>query len=187
MRRAVSVSLFLSLAFFIAAGARAQEFDPRYVLSPGDYLEISVWKDESLSRELIVPPDGVISFPLIGDIDARGLTVTSLREKISEKLSEYVPDVTVTVVLNQAVSLKAYVIGKVNNPGEFPINLETTVAQVLSMAGGLNAFASEDSILIIRRQGGETVKIPFDYGELKKGRNLQQNIVIQRGDVVVVP
>jgi polysaccharide export outer membrane protein len=102
-------------------------------------------------------------------------------------LSEYVPDAVVTAMLFEINSMKAYVIGKVNRPGQFPINMETSVMQVLSMAGGLNAFADEDDILILRQQEGKTVKIPFNYKEVAKGEKLRQNILLERGDVVVVP
>ena len=127
MRKIWPVIILLSLAFMLPSGVSAQEPESRYGISPGDVLEISVWKDESLTRELIVPPDGVISFPLIGDVNANGLTVTQLRETMTEKLSEYVPDVSLTVMLRSSNSLVAYVIGKVNKPGAFPVNLETSV------------------------------------------------------------
>jgi polysaccharide export outer membrane protein len=159
----------------------------KYRIGPGDVLEISVWKDESLFREISVPPDGVISYPLIGDIIGAGETVTALREAITEKLSEYVPDATVTVILKQVNSLQAYVIGKVNNPGVFPITMDTTVMQVLAMAQGLNPFASAGNIHILRRRQNVTVRIPFNYKEVEKGENYEQNIILQRGDVVVVP
>ena len=165
--------------------ALAQE--STYKLGPADVLEISVWKDESLSREVLVPPDGVISFPLIGSIDVKGLTVEELREVVTKKLSEYVPDATVTVLLMQVRSLSAFVIGKVNHPGHFPIDLETSVMQILSMAEGLNPFASPGNIIILRREKGKTVKIPFNYKKVEKGQNLEQNIILKRGDVVVVP
>ena len=158
-----------------------------YHIGPGDVLEISVWKDESLSRQMVVPPDGVISFPLIGDIDVSNLTVPDLRKAVEQKLSEYVPDATVTVMLLQINSLKGYVIGKVNRPGEFPINMETNVMQILSMAGGLAEFASDTKILILRQEKGETIKIPFNYKHVEKGKDLEQNILLRRGDVVVVP
>jgi len=158
-----------------------------YEIGAGDTLEISVWRDESLSRQVIVPPDRVISFPLIGDIDVTNLTVRDLRNEITKKLSDYVPDATVTVLILGFDSLRAYVIGKVNNPGVFPITLGTDVMQVLAMAGGLNPFAAAGKIHILRREGGENVKIPFDYKEVLKGENLKQNIMLQRGDVVVVP
>jgi polysaccharide export outer membrane protein len=158
-----------------------------YTIGPGDTLEISVWRDESLSREVIVPPDGVISFPLIGDVNVIGMTVGKLRQTVTKRLSDYVPDATVTVILKAFDSLRAFVIGKVKNPGMYPISLETNVMQVLSMAGGLNPYASENNIHILRQIKGDSVKIPFSYGDVLKGRNLKQNIALLRGDVVVVP
>ena len=113
------VSVFLLLVVGNIAFSMAAE--TAYHIGPGDVLEISVWKDESLSRELVVPPDGVISFPLIGDMDVNYLTVTDVRKGITKRLSEYVPDATVTVMLVKLNSLRAYAIGKVNKPGEFPI------------------------------------------------------------------
>jgi polysaccharide export outer membrane protein len=158
-----------------------------YSIGPGDVVEISVWRDESLSRTIVVPPDGVISFPLIGDIKAEYLTVDNLRKKVSKLLAAYVPDATVTVILKEINSLKAYVIGKVNKPGQYSISLDTTVMQVLSNAGGLTPYASENMIHILRRKKNITIKIPFNYSQVLKGNNLEQNIVLQRGDVVVVP
>ena len=178
------VSLLLSVAF---GSSTVMSAENRYYIGPGDILEISVWKDESLSREVIVPPDGIISFPLAGDIDVTHLTVTELREMVKKRLSEYVPDATVTVMLLAINSLKAYVIGKVNKPGEFPISMDTHVMKILAMAGGLNAFASKSNILILRQEKGKTIEIPFDYGDVEDGDELAQNIVLKRGDVVVVP
>lgn len=176
--------MFMTVAF---SNTIALAADSTYKIGPGDILEISVWKDETLSRQVVVPPDSVISFPLIGDVDVTGLTVKDLRKTVAEKLSEYIPDATVTVLLFQINSMKAYVIGKVNKPGEFPISMETNVMQVLAMAGGLNPFASPGRILILRQQGKQTVKIGFNYKQVEKGENLQQNILLQRGDVIVVP
>ncbi len=159
----------------------------RYEIAPGDTLEISVWKDESLTRQLIVPPDGIISFPLVEDIVVKGLSVTKLREILTEKLAVYVPDSTVTVMLLGASSLSAFVIGKVNKPGQFPIGVDTNVMQILAMAGGLNPFASQKEIIILRKEGDRITKIPFNYKEIKKGENLEQCIRLERGDVVLVP
>ena len=177
-------SVFLLL---VVANAVALAAESTYHIGPGDVLEISVWKDESLSRQLVVPPDGVVSFPLIGDLDVKYMTVTDVRKAITKKLSEYVPDATVTVMLLNLNSLRAYVIGKVHKPGQFAITMETTVMQILSMAGGINPFAAGGKILILRQINNKTVKIPFNYNQVMKGENLQQNILIQRGDVVVVP
>ena len=176
---------FCTVFFVLTSTTLAQ--NASYIVGPGDVIEISVWKDESLSRNIIVPPDGVISFPLIGDIDVSQMTVTKLRETIRKKISDYVPDATVTVLLVQINSLQAYVIGKVNKPGQFSIDLNTTVVQVLSMAGGLNAYADEDKVSILRQNGNQTTRILFDYNEVIKGKKLEQNILIQRGDVIVVP
>ena len=177
-------SVFLLL---VIANAVALAAESAYQIGPGDVLEISVWKDESLSREVVVPPDGVISFPLIGDLNVKYMTVTDVRKAITKKLSEYVPDATVSVILLNLNSLKAYVIGKVHKPGQYAITMETSVMQILSMAGGINPFADGNKILILRQINKKTVKIPFNHNQVMKGENLQQNILIQRGDVVVVP
>ena len=175
------------LLIFIGIADQAMAVETFYSIGPGDTLEISVWRDDTLSREVTVPPDGVISFPLIGDIRVINMTVADLRNIVSKKLSDYVPDATVTVILKTFSSLRAFVIGKVKNPGMFPITLDTNVMQILSMAGGLNPYASDNNIHILRQIKGSTVKIPFSYGDVLKGRNLEQNIILLRGDVVVVP
>ena len=127
---------FLVLLPLVWANAVAFGQDSAYLIGPGDKLEISVWKDESLSRVVIVPPDRIMSFPLIGDVDVTNLTVKDLREVVTKKLSEYVPDATVTVMILEFNSLTAFVIGKVKRPGVFPITMETTVMHILSTAGG---------------------------------------------------
>ena len=171
----------------IVLSVNAFAADRMYTIGPGDTLEISVWRDESLSRDLIVPPDGVISFLLIGDINVIDLTLADLREVITKKLTAYIPDPTVAVLLKDFKSLHAYVIGKVKDSGMFPISLDTNVMQILAMAGGLNPYASEANIHILRQVKGTSVKIPFNYKEVLKGANLEQNITLLRGDVVVVP
>lgn len=176
--------VFLILVVFCPIASAAEKV---YHIGPGDVIEISVWKDPELSRNLVVPPDGIISVPLIGSVDVTRLTVPELRKITTQKLSEFIPDVTVTVMLMEINSLKAYVIGKVNKPGEFPINLETNVMQILAQAGGLTPFASDGNIKILRQKDNQIINIPFDYGEVEKGKNLEQNIILQAGDVIVVP
>jgi polysaccharide export outer membrane protein len=158
-----------------------------YRIGPGDVLEISVWRDDSLTRDITVPPDGIIAFPLIGEVPIKRLTVTQLRERITKRLAEFIPDATVTVILKQINSLRAYVIGKVRRPGQFAIAMDTTVMQLLAMAEGLNPYANESAIYILRQKNGVTVKIPFDYKGIIKGKKLEQNILLNRGDVIVVP
>jgi polysaccharide export outer membrane protein len=185
MKNGVAI-LFICLAFliFCPVGLAAEKV---YHIGAGDVIEISVWKDPELSRNLVVPPDGIISFPLIGSINVTQLIVPELRKIVTQKLSEFIPDATVTVMLIEINSLKAFVIGKVNKPGEFPIDLETNVLQILAKAEGLNPFASKGNIKILRQQDNKIIKIPFDYGEVEKGKNLEQNIILKAGDVVVVP
>ena len=185
MKRALRFLMLTVCILNLAALAVAAENS--YTIGPGDVLEISVWKDESLSRQLIVPPDGTISFPLINDITVTRLTVPALRREISKRLHDFIPDPTVTVMLVQINSLQGYVIGKVNRPGQFPINQDTTVMQILAMAGGLNPFAATGKIFILRQVNGKSIKIPFDYSAVEKGKKLEQNITLKRGDVVVVP
>jgi polysaccharide export outer membrane protein len=181
-RGIIVASILCSILLTQAPGAAIE-----YNIGPGDVIEISVWRDESLNRQVVVPPDGIISFPLIGDIDTQGMTVADVRNTITQRLSEYVQDAVVTVMILEINSMNVYVIGKVKSPGAFTIFADTNVMQVLSKAGGLNPFASEKEIHILRQENDDTVKIPFNYKEVLKGKNLEQNIVLQRGDVVVVP
>ena len=176
------VYLILTVSYTSASAA-----DNFYLIGPGDVLEISVWNEPDLNKTLVVPPDGVISFPLINPIKVTNLTITALKKAVTKKISEYIPDATVTVLLIKINSLKAYVIGKVKGAGEYSINLDTTVLQILAKAGGLTPFASDGNIKILRQKNKKIINIPFDYGEVEKGKNLEQNIVLEAGDVVLVP
>jgi len=167
----------------MAVQARAQG----YPLGPEDVLEISVWRDEALTKQVIVRPDGCVSFPLIGDIQASGLSVEQLRRVIQDKIAEYVPDTPVSVMLMQIGSAKVYVVGKVNRPGMYIMGHAMTVTQALALAGGLNAFADEDSIQVLRTVDGAQRAIIFDYGRVASGKNLESNIVLKPHDTIVVP
>lgn len=158
-----------------------------FLLGAGDLLEISVWNDETLSRQVLVRPDGFISFPLIGDIQVEGRTVEQVRKDVEEKISEFVPDVPVTVMLTQLASTRVYVIGKVQQPGAFIMQEEMRVIQILAMAGGLATFADQGGIKILRYAGEEVQVFGFDYDDVANGKKLFQNIVLQPGDTVIVP
>ena len=162
--------------------------EPSYKINPGDILRIDVWNEESLTREVAVPPDGYISFPLAGAVLVGGQTVFAAEAAISEALGKFLKDTpTVTVAVQQLLGNKIYVLGKVNRPGEYPINRPTDVMQALAMGGGLNTFAAENKIVVLRRiKTGEQIAIKFEYGEVKAGEDLHTNIVLQSGDVVVV-
>jgi polysaccharide export outer membrane protein len=158
-----------------------------YVIGPGDVLNISIWKDEALTRRVTVLPDGHISFPLIGQIQTAGKTLAELRTEIEQKIHFYVPDPILLISIEQVNSMLVYVIGKVNKPGRFLLNAHTDVLQILAMSGGLNPFAKKNKIKIFRRNGDQTRIFDFDYEDIADGIHLEQNIYLQRGDVVVVP
>jgi polysaccharide export outer membrane protein len=167
--------------------ADAMSSEPGYMLGPEDVIAISVWKDENLTREAVVRPDGMVSFPLVGDVPAAGRTVEDLRIDLVKRLARFIPVPHVTVSATKILSYKIYVLGRVNRPGEYLVGHYTDVLQALSLAGGLTPFASENDIKVMRRDHGEQRAIPFRYGDAQKGKDLKQNIVLQRGDVIVVP
>ncbi len=160
----------------------------QYRIGAGDVLDISVWKDEAQTKILVVLPDGAISLPLIGRVMAEGKTTVQLKEEITQKVSRFVPDPVVTVIVQQANSMFIFVGGRVNHPGRFVINTNVNVLQALTMAGGLNPFAKRKKIRIIREEKhGETRIFTFNYDDVSAGKNLAQNIKLCRGDMVVVP
>lgn len=158
-----------------------------YGIQPGDVLEISVWREEGLEKQVVVRPDGGLSFPLVGNVHARGKSVEQLQTEVSEKLKRFIPDPSVTVAVLKLDGNKVYVLGKVNRPGEFPATRQVDVMQALAIAGGMTPYAAANKIRILRRDGGKQTAIPFAYGDIEKGESLEQNILLQAGDVVVVP
>lgn len=159
----------------------------RYEVQPSDLLQISVWREPELTQQVLVRPDGAFSFPLAGDISAVGKTVEELRLELIERLSRFIPDLVVTVSVLEIRGNKIYVIGQVNQPGEFIMNPRVDVMQALSLAGGTTAFASPSSIFVLRRDNGEQQRLPFNFDAVLRGRDLDQNVLLRTGDVVVVP
>jgi polysaccharide export outer membrane protein len=158
-----------------------------YRLQPGDVLHVSVWREPDMQLDVVVQPDGVISLPLAGEMVARGKTIPALREEIAQRLGKLMPDSPVTLAAKQLLGNKIYVIGKVNRPGEYVINQAVDVMQALSLAQGATRFAALDDIKILRRTEDGQQAIEFDYTAVETGESLEQNIVLQSGDVVVVP
>ena len=158
-----------------------------YVIGPGDVLDISVWKEQALTKLVTVLPDGKISFPLVGAIRAGGKTLDQLSKELETKLSRYVPDLNLSVLVHQVNSMMVYVIGKVNKPGRFILNSNIDVMQALAMAGGLNPFAEEGNVKIFRKTIEGKKIIDFDYDDVANGKKMEQNIMLKRGDVIVVP
>ena len=187
--RAGILMAILGLLLFAHSSLMAQDSSPvvDYLIGPGDILNISVWKDEALTRQCVVLPDGKIAFPLIGQIPAAGRTVADISKELEQKLARFVPGVDLNVAVHQVNSLIVYVIGRVNSPGRFVLNTDVNVLQALAMAGGLNPFAKRGDIKIFRDAGGGTKVLFFDYDQVADGKDPRQNIKLKRGDVIVVP
>jgi len=163
------------------------KLDSAYTVSPGDALEISVWKEEALTRTVFVLPDGRISFPLIGEVAAAGKTVAQIKEELQARLAPFVNIPVVSVEVKQTGSMLIYVIGRVNNPGRFVVNTRINTLQALATAGGLNPFAKRKKIKILRAEAEGTKTFLFNYDDIADGKHMEQNIWLQKGDVVVVP
>jgi polysaccharide export outer membrane protein len=180
-------NLFAWLMVLAACGV-AHADQPMYTVKPGDTLSIEVWKEPDLtSKAVLVRPDGTFSFPLVGQVDARGKGVQELQNLITERLRKYIADPVVTVSVQEVKGNKVYVIGQVTKSGEFVVNPSVNVMQALSMAGGATAFASLNNIIILRRAASGQIALPFHYNDVIHGKDLQQNVELQAGDVVVVP
>lgn len=160
---------------------------PDYVIGPGDMLGISVWRDESLTRTVVVLPDGKIAFPLVGDLVAGGKTVVQLKDELERRLARYVSDTGLTVEVKQSNSMIIYIIGRVNVPGRQMMVASTNVLQGLAMAGGLNPFARRSDIKVFRKEQGKTAVFSFNYDDVTEGRHLETNIDLKKGDVILVP
>ncbi|RMD97457.1 MAG: hypothetical protein D6812_15255 [Deltaproteobacteria bacterium] len=167
-------------------GIRPFPFEP-YRIGPEDVIQVSVWKDPGLSATVPVRPDGMISLPLLDDIRAAGLTTLELRDEITERLQEFIetPDVTVTVT--NVNSYRFFVVGKVNQPGVFPLRQQTSLFQALTLAGGLTEFAHPREMFILRYYGEKEVRIPVPYKDLLSGGEGGKTLMLRPGDTIVVP
>jgi polysaccharide export outer membrane protein len=191
--RVAVVAMLSAVAGYCAAGesANAQRSETTrsaaYHLQPGDILDISVWKETDLQKEILVRPDGGFTFPLAGEVDGAGKTVEEVRVILVERLKRYVPDPVVTVAVKQINGNRIYVLGRVNHPGEFVFNNPVDVMQAISLAGGATPFAALNDIVILRRQNDRQQAFNFHYLDVARGRDLSQNIQLHSGDTVVVP
>ena len=158
-----------------------------YIIGPGDVLDISVWNHADLTRSVTVLPDGKIHFPLIGEVKVGGKTLVVLEKELKDKITPFVSKPELSVMVNQVNSLLIFVIGRVNTPGKYVLNMNFNVLQALATAGGLNRFAKRDKIKVYRESNGKTDIFHFNYDEVMDEKNLGQNIKLERGDVVVVP
>ncbi len=196
--RAISVWLWFSVVLWGSAVCAA---DPAssiqsptatldrltYQIQAGDVLDVSVWKETDLQKEVLVRPDGSFSFPLAGEVDARGKTVDEVRAILVERLQKFVPSPSVSVAVKQIAGNRVYVVGRVNRAGDFPLTKALDVMQAISLAGGLTPFAAVNDIVILRRHNGRLEKLKFRYRDVARGRHLEQNVLLETGDTVVVP
>ena len=158
-----------------------------YIIGSEDVLYIHVWKEETLSKTVTVRMDGKISMPLVDDIQAAGLTPLKLKEKLTEKLQDFVEAPNATVIVMEANSFKVYFSGQVKTPGVLRLRSETTIAQAISMVGGFTDWASQSKIIIIRREDGKEKRFTVNYKKIISGKDLKSNIILKSGDTIIVP
>ncbi len=178
--------LIAVMATLLAVPAWSQAL-PGYTLHAGDRIQVSVWREVELQREIMIPPDGRFSFPLTGEIVAAGRTVPEIQSEMTEKLLKYIPEAVVTISVTAIEGNRIYVIGQVNNPGSFVMNPRINVLQALSQAGGTTPFAAVNDIIVLRGAGAEQRVFRFRYNDVSHGKKLEQNITLESGDVVIVP
>jgi polysaccharide export outer membrane protein len=183
----LSRCVLILLPMLVPLGAWAQGATSDYKLHAGDKIEVSVWKEVDLIRKVTVRPDGRFTFPLTGDIQATGRSADEIRADIEARLKRYIPEPVVTVTVEDVQGNRVYVIGQVTRPGMFVMNPQVNVLQALSLAGGTTPFAKLDSISVLRSNGTSQKTLPFRYSQVVEGKNLEQNITLESGDVVVVP
>ncbi len=171
-----------------AGGSRVAHSDSSYVIGANDVLAINVWKEPDISRSVPVRSDGRISLPLVGELQASGQTPRQLEQEITKRLQSYISEPEVTVIVTASNSQRVNIMGMVTKPGAYLLTSSTTVLDAIAMAGGFKDFAKQKSIYVLRQAPDGTQKrIPFNYKEVIKGKDPEQNIRLQAGDTLVVP
>jgi polysaccharide export outer membrane protein len=179
-------SLMLIACVGFVPHAEAQQ-QPDYTLNAGDTLDVDVYKELELTKNVVVRPDGKFSFPLAGEIVAVGRTVSQVQQDITTRLLKYIPEAVVTVAVKSLDGCRIYIIGQVTKPGAVVMNPRINVLQALSLAGGMTPFAATNYIIVLRGTGTAQKVLPFRYGDVSKGKSLNQNVMLEAGDVLVVP
>jgi polysaccharide export outer membrane protein len=183
----IFVVVLLWVASLSSGLAIAADSPGTYLLRQGDTVMISVWREDALQKQAIVLPDGSITFPLVGRIEVAGLSTSEVERRITAKLKEYSPEPVVTVVIAGIDGNRAYIMGRVNNPGSFIISGPITVLQAISTAGGFDKFADEGGIKVIRTKSDRQEILPVHYKDIISGRDMTTNIQLKAGDTIVVP
>lgn len=187
MNRIFTVIVSLVMLLVANGAAMAADNSGTYKLHPGDAVMVSVWREDALQKEVRVLPDGSITLPLAGRVEVSGLDTTEAAQRIADKLKTYIPDPVVTVAITSMEGNRAYVLGKVGKPGPIIMNGPTTVMQALSMAGGLDKFANENSIRLVRTSAGGQEIMQVHYKKLISGRDMTSDFVLKAGDTILVP
>jgi polysaccharide export outer membrane protein len=160
---------------------------PDYVIGPDDVLQVMFWREEKNSAEVVVRPDGMISLPMLNDVQAGGLTPEQLRVKVTAEAKRFIVEPEVSVIVKTINSRKVFITGQVHTPGAYPLGTPTTVLQLIALAGGLGEFAKQKDISIMRVVDGKPTIYRFNYKDVTAGKNLAQNILLKPGDTVIVP
>lgn len=170
------------------SGQSAAAADNSYIIGDDDVLAINVWNQPDLKQPIPVRPDGKISLPLVGEVEAAGRTPAQLQEDIATKLQSYIHHPDVTVIVQQINSKKFNILGRVTRPGAYPLSTTTTVLDAIAQAGGFQDFAKQKDVYVLRKTpNGSESRLPFNYKEVIKGKNLEQNIKLEPNDTIVVP
>ena len=184
----IILNAFIITLFTVTSISYADDTQTEYIIGCGDILDILTWKEEAFSiPEALVRIDGKITMPLINDIQAAGKTPEQLQKDIEAKLKDYVTNPEVTVTVRNPASHKFYILGEIQNTGEYPLNTRLTVLQAFALAGGFTEWASKNEILLLRKKNGKNITLRINYKDLADGENLEQNVNIQAGDTIIVP
>jgi polysaccharide export outer membrane protein len=193
MRLLMSLTLFVAGCFAPGISSKVYEAPTGFLLGPEDELEITVWGNKDLTRATVIRPDGLISMPIIGDVQAAGLTADALAQRIAERLKQYLAtNPSVSVSVKEIKSYSVFVLGEVQKPGKFQLKSYVTVLQAISMAGGFTDYAKKNKLQVVRvTENGDhkrqEVHIPIRYDDVVAGRGEPGNIVLHSGDTVLVP
>jgi polysaccharide export outer membrane protein len=160
---------------------------PGYVIGPDDVLMVLHWREKDMSAEVSVRPDGMITLPLLNEVQAAGLSPEQLRQQIEKRSAEFIEEPSVTIVVKQINSRRVFVTGNVAKAGMYPLTTGMTVLQAIAAAGGLNEYADEKGISVMRVEGGKTQRLKFNYKDVTRGKKLEQNVALHPGDTIVVP
>lgn len=174
----------------VVSAANGQAFSDgadSYIIGSGDVLEIMTWNEEDLTRQVVVRLDGMITFPLLDDIQAAGKTTLQLKQVIQEKLGDFIDSPFVTVTLLESGSQTFYILGEVINTGEYPLSKRLTVLQAFALAGGFTEWASKNEILLFREENGTKKTILINYRDLVKKQDFSKNVQIMANDTIIVP